>query len=397
MKKKILILGASPYCIKSISAAKNAGYYVIATDKNPLSEGFASADLGIACDIVDKEAILDVARQYDINAIVPINDYGVPTAAFVAEKMGLLGISQHTALLATNKEEMRKEWVKKNIPCPLFAVVETREEFYEAISNIGLPCIFKPAHGIGGGSRGVIVVQNEKDIEQAIEFTQGFYEDHKTLVESFIQSEIEHSAEVLIVDGIPHVIAISDKVKTPLPYRVDKNVLYPTVHTGEKLEVLKQQVKDAVIALGIDIGAAHVELATTKEGFVLFELGARCGGGGTPEPIVPFATGIDEFIEVVRILAGDKPHNVTPLYNKGCNYHFLTPKAGYIESITGIDEVRAMQDILDVEIFASSGEQIVATTVGPQRAGFIIAGADTREEAYELGKLAEKRIVFKYA
>lgn len=396
MKKKILILGASPYCLKSISAAKNAGYYVLAADKNPSSEGFASADLGITCDIVDKKAILDVARQYNIDAIVPINDYGVLTAAFVAEEMGLLGISKQAAVLATNKEEMRKEWVKKSIPCPLFEVVETRDQFYDAISKIGLPCIFKPAHGIGGGSRGVIVVRDESEIEQAIEFTQGFYEDHKTLVESFIKAEIEHSAEVIIVDGIPHVIAISDKVKTPLPYRVDKNVLYPTIHTGDKLELLKQQIKDAVMALGISIGAAHVELATTREGFILFELGARCGGGGTPEPIVPFVTGVDEFVEVVRILAGDKPQNLVPLCNRGCNYHFLTPETGYIESVTGADEVKEMKDILDVEIFVKGGEHISSTTVGTQRAGFIIAGAETREKAYELGQLAEKTIVFKY-
>jgi biotin carboxylase len=91
---------------------------------------------------------------------------------------------------------------------------------------------------------------------------------------------------------------------------------------------LEDHIKEAVRAIGIDFGAAHVELATTKDGFVLFELGARCGGGGTPEPIVPFVTGVDEFVETVRILSGDAPVNLKPKRNNGCSYHFITPKAG---------------------------------------------------------------------
>ena len=72
-------------------------------------------------------------------------------------------------------------------------------------------------------------------------------------------------------------------------------------------QALKQTIIDSVIALGIMNGAAHVELASTKSGFILFELGARCGGGGTPEPIVHYATGVNQFVELVRILAGDEP------------------------------------------------------------------------------------------
>lgn len=395
-KKSILVLGASRYYAKSIDAAKKAGYFVIAVDRNPESEGFRYANEGIACDIIDCKAITKLAEEYGIDGIIPVNDYGVPTAAFVANKLGLPGISIEASVLATNKEEMRKAWVQNGIPCPRFALAKTREEFYDAIKLVGLPCIFKPAHGIGGGSRGVIVVREKNEIDQAIAFSQQYYADKNTLVESFIQAEIEHSAEVIIFNGQPHVIAISDKIKTPLPYRVDKNVIYPTVVNGQKLKKLTIQIEDAVKALQITIGAAHVELATTKDGFVLFELGARCGGGGTPEPIVPYVTGIDEFVETVRVLVGDKPYNLKPTRNYGCNYHFLTPKPGVLRSISGVDSVRKMEGILDVEVFVKPGETVLPVTVGTQRAGFIIAAAATRDQAYELGKLAEAKIHFEY-
>lgn len=391
-----MILGASRYYLKSIVAAKQAGYFVIALDKNPQAEGFCAADIGIVCDIINYDDVLKISRQYNIDGIVPVNDYGIPTAAYVAEKMNLPGISRHTALLATNKEEMRKEWIKKGVPCPRVEVVYHEREAFLAVEKVGLPCVFKPAHGIGGGSRGVVVVNSALEINAAFKFAQSFYEDKAILVESYIDAEIEHSAEVIVQDGIPHIIAIADKIKTPLPYRVDKNVVYPTVLQGERLQSLQEHIKAAVLALNIHIGAAHVELATTANGPVLFELGARCGGGGTPEPIVPYVTGVQEFVEVVRILCGDRAVNLVPKYSKGCNYHFLLPEPGIVKCVEGISSVESMEEILDVEVFVKPGERIVPVKVGAERSGFIIAGGVTRDEAIELGRKAEQQIRFVY-
>lgn len=395
-QKRVLILGASRYYSKSIEAVKNAGYFVIAVDREANSSGFAFADVGIKCDIIDKQEVLRVSRLYQIDGIIPVNDYGVPTAAFVAKELNLPGITPGAAVLATNKEKMREAWRRRGIPCPQVEIAVTKGEFFTAIEKVGLPCIFKPAHGIGGGSRGVIVVNELDEVEQAIEFTQKFYSDKTTLVESFIEAEQEHSAEVLIYDGVPYVIAISDKIKTPVPYRVDKNVIYPTAITGKKLELLKEQIVTSVLALNITTGAAHVELATTKDGFVLFELGARCGGGGTPQPIVPFVTGIELFVELVRILTGDRPRNLQPARSFACNYHFLIPKPGFVESVKGIDRVREWDGILDAEIFIKSDDYIPQVTVGSERSGFIIAGALTREEALRLGQKAEQELEIEY-
>lgn len=392
--KKVLILGASRYYALSIEAARKAGYHVIAVDQKEGSYGFRFADEYYVCDIVDKEAILDLAKRLEIDAIVPINDYGVPTAAFVAEHIGIAGISQETALWATSKNHMRNKWVEKGIPCPQVHLALTRADFEEGIEKIGFPCIFKPAHGYGGASRGVIVVNKSGELDEAIEFTQKFYDNKETLIESFIEAEVEHSAEVIVYKGEPHVIAIADKVKTPLPYRVDKNVIYPTRIEGHRLQELKTVIKDSVIALGIDVGAAHVEMATIKDGFVLFELGARCGGGGTPAPIVPYATGVEEFVETVRVLAGDEPRQLKPSLNRGCNYHFITPKPGIISSIKGEETVRNHENVLDFDLFVKPGDKINEVTVGTERAGFIIATGENREEAFKIGYKLEEEIVF---
>ena len=395
-QKRVLILGASRYYSRSINAARNAGYYVIAADRNPVAEGFAAADLGVTCDIVDRDAVLSIARQQLIDAIVPVNDYGVPTAAYVAARLGIPGISEGAALLATDKQAMRERWSSTGVPCPTVAVATTPSDFERAIEKVGYPCILKPAHGIGGASRGVVVVEKPSQLRDAISFSQSFYPDKTTLVESFVESDIEHSAEVIIDQGKPHVIAISDKVKTALPYRVDKSVVYPTCVGPAQRELLIGAIESSVRALGLKVGAAHVELATTKNGPVLFELGARCGGGGTPEPIVHFSTGVDEFVETVRTLAGDKPGNLVPTRDNGCVYQFLTPAPGQIKSVSGVEEVRGREGILDVEVFVRPGEVIQPVTIGTQRAGFLIAGAPSRELAITLAHEAEAAITFQY-
>lgn len=396
-RKTVLVLGASRYYARSISAARRAGYRVVAVDRDASAAGFAAADVGAVADIVDVAAVRVVAERERADAVVPVNDYGVPTAAAVAAALGLPGISPEAAHLATDKAAMRERWAAAGVPGPRVAVARTREEFAAAVDAIGLPVILKPAHGIGGASRGVVVVRSPDELDAAITFAQSFYTDPTTLVERFIEAEVEHSVEVLVHDGVPHVLAIADKVKSPLPWRVDRTVLYPTALDDARRARVATTACRAVEALGLTVGAAHVELATTRDGCELFELGARCGGGGTPEPIMPWVTGVEAFVEQVRLLAGDAPSALAPRVSRGAAYHFLMPAPGLVASVQGLAEVQAMPGILDAEVFVGAGQRIEEASVGTRRAGFVIASADTREAAHALALQAEAHLVFRYA
>lgn len=392
--KRVLILGASRYYSASIAAAKRAGYEVVAVDRAPNSPGFAIADASAVIDIIDVEGIAQYAREQHIDGIVPLNDYGVPTAAAVAERLGLPGISPAVAERATRKSSMRDCWIAAGVPCPRVELALGAADIPAAVERVGYPCILKPAHGIGGASRGVVVVNSCVELTSAIAFATSFYADEATLVESFIDARIEHSAEVLIVDGEPEVLVVADKIKSPLPYRVDQSVLYPTVLSGADYERVASTVRDAVRAIGIPLGAAHVELATTANGCVLFELGARPGGGGTPEPIVRWVTGRDYLADVVRCYVGDAPALNEGRAMRGATYHFLMPTPGVVDRIDGLDAVRARPDVLDADVLVAAGSTIAPVRVGTDRAGFVITGADTREQAYAAALEAESMIRF---
>lgn len=393
MSDRLLVLGGGVSYVDNIRSAQQAGYEVVATDQNGEAPGLSFADYSEVVDITDIGRTVQVAREYDVNGVVPMNDYGVPTAAAVADELDLIGIDRAVAETCTDKVAMREAWDEADVPQPEFGMARSEPEARELVHRIGFPVVMKPANSTGGGSRGVSMVTDESDVQSAFEFARSVYDDDRVLIEECISGS-EHSIEVVARDGDFTVVAVSDKEKTPPPYRVDKSVIYPTV--SPERGALERVASRAAKALGIDVGAAHVELALTEAGPKIFELGARVGGGATANPIVPAVTGVDYFAQVARLHAGEKDLSFEPTRQDGVTYRFLTPSAGKVTEVRGIEEVSEWNGILDVRLWVSPGDEIPQVQVGSDRSGSVISHAETRNDAYELADQAEAHIEFTY-
>jgi biotin carboxylase len=392
-----MVLGAAQHQTFTLNAIKAMGCRVVAIDRNPEAAGRTVADAFEAVDIADADRAIEVARRHSIKAVVPLSDYGVQTAAEVAAALGLPGNPPEVARNATSKARMRQLWERAGVPSARFRIVSDLDAAVTATKELdSWPLIFKPADSRGGGSRGISRVDAPSGVAAALEFAQSFYQDRDVVIEEFLEG-IEHSLEMVIEPGGRFtVLAISDKEKTPLPYRVDKSVIYPTAFHGSDRERIGEVAIQAARALGIEIGAAHVELCTTATGPRLFELGARFGGGHTPHPIVSFLTGINEIEVVTRLLLGEDPGPIQPKRETGAVYRFLTPPPGVLESVGGLDEVRRWDGVLDCGVWFGPGSQVREVRFGGDRAGYIVAGAADRKSALELADRAESAIEFRY-
>ena len=90
--KKILLLGGSYQQIVAIEAAKRLGYYTILCDYLNDNPGQKYADKFYLVSTTDKEAVLEVAKKEKIDGVIAYaSDPAAPTAAYVAEKLGLEG------------------------------------------------------------------------------------------------------------------------------------------------------------------------------------------------------------------------------------------------------------------------------------------------------------------
>ena len=84
--KRILILAGSPFQVPLIERAKRDGHYVITCDYLPENPGHKISDEYHNVSTTDKEGVLRLARERQIDAVTTISsDPAVPTVAHVAE------------------------------------------------------------------------------------------------------------------------------------------------------------------------------------------------------------------------------------------------------------------------------------------------------------------------
>lgn len=255
--KKIMILGASILQLPAIKKAKEMGLEVVVVDMNPDAVGFQTE--GIEKEIIstiDIPEIVKAAKRHSIDGIMTLaTDMPMRAVAAVAREMNLIGISADTAVKATNKAEMRKALKKAGVPIPVFYKVSTKEEYLEAVGKIkeaGYRCIIKPADN--SGSRGINLLKDydSETVEKAYNYSKESSRSGDLMVEEYMEGP-EVSVETLSVNGVCHVIQITDKLTTDAPYFVEMGHSQPSGHTEE----IKKQIAEVAIAANHAIGISN--------------------------------------------------------------------------------------------------------------------------------------------
>lgn len=381
--KRILILGGGRYNVPSIRAAREAGFNTVVADKNPEASGLNAADHALAIDLADCNSLVRaVSKLGGVDGVVSMAEVGVRAAANISVRLGLPSISEEAAANATSKAAMRRRWQQIGQYSATFEVVSTVDQAHAAVDHLGrFPLIFKPDRSYGG-SRGVTRIESREDVANAfVAAMTGGLADSEVVIEHCVEGS-EHSAEVLIWGGKTSVLCIGQKIKSLLPYRVDVSVQYPAQLTATQESVVADMCDQAVTALGLTQGVAHIEFAYTDQGPVLFELGARCGGGHTPQ-IAYHVSGVNEFVEACRMACGMTPSQFEPMRRLGADYRFLVFPPGVVKLVTVPDSLVADPGVLDLGITIQSGDQIRPLRSTSDRVGFVVATGDTLQQAIE--------------
>src|SRR5580700_3062658 len=348
--KRILILGGGRYNVPSIRAAREAGFSTFVADRAADAPGFKIADQALPIDLNDCDSLIQATKQLGgVDGVVSMAEVGVRAAATLSALLRLPSISEQAAANATSKAAMRRCW--QSIPeySTDFEVVSSLNEARDAVQRIGrFPLIFKPDRSFGG-SRGVTRINTPEETDAAFHSakSQGL-PGSDVVIERCVEGS-EHSAEVLIWQGRTSVLCIGQKVKSLLPYRVDVSVQYPAQLTPAQQKTVSDMCHQAVNSLGLTQGVAHVEFAYTAHGPVLFELGARCGGGHTPQ-IAHHVSGVNEFVEACRMACGTLPSQFEPTHRRGADYRFLVFPPGIVERVEIPETLATKKGLLDVGV-----------------------------------------------
>ena len=130
---------------------------------------------------------------------------------------------------------MRKALKKAGVPIPVFYKVSTKEEYLEAVGKIKedrLSMYYKTADN--SGSRGINLLKDydSETVEKAYNYSKESSRSGDLMVEEYMEGP-EVSVETLSVNGVCHVIQITDKLTTDAPYFVEMGHSQPSGHTEE--------------------------------------------------------------------------------------------------------------------------------------------------------------------
>lgn len=379
--KKLLIIGASILQLPAIKRAKELGFYVGVIDYDPNAIGIPYADTYFNVSTIDIDGVVQTAKTFKPDGIMTLaTDMPMRSIAAACEALGLPGISLDTAIKATDKGEMIKAFAAHGVAHPWYFILSAPEDLDAVLDKISFPCISKPTDN--SGSRGVMLIHDKEELRDAIAYSSANGRSGGVIIEEYMQGQ-EVSVEIIALDGEPHVLNVTDKLTTGAPHFVEMGHNQPSMLAACDLEKIRDLACRAVKAIGIQNGPAHVEIMLTENGPKLVELGARMGGDCITTHLVPLSTGIDMIEATIRIACGEKP-DIHQKFNKGSAIRYFNPPCGKIVAICGADKARKMDGVKEISFVKNIGDTVGAIGSSTDRAGFVIAQADTPAQAIGL-------------
>ncbi len=302
--KKIAIIGANDFQNQLIIKAKECGCqtYVFAWENGAV--GKQNADYFFPISIVEKELILEKCQEIGIDAICSIaSDLAVITVDYVAEKMNLNANSIECSEIATNKFKMRNAFLTNGDPIPKFRITAPNDNY--DISGMKFPLIVKPTDR--SGSRGIMKISDESQIEPAVLAACNESFEHKALIEEFVDGK-EYSVECISFHGEHRFLAVTEKITTGSPHFIETGHNQPALLTCEMQDNIQNVIFHALDSLKITDGASHSEIKIDGTGNIkIIEIGSRMGGDCIGSDLVRISTGYDFTKMVIDVALGCAP------------------------------------------------------------------------------------------
>ncbi len=378
MKQTILILGGAPAQVPVIRFAKEQGYFVITADYLPENPGHAVSDKYFNISTTDKESILKLAREQKIDAICAYaSDPSAPTAAYVRDRLGLIGSSYKSVQTLSNKTLFRA-FLKANLfASPWFCHGTTLKELLAAYP--GGKAIIKPADS--SGSKGIFRIEDADDIKQYYDEALRFSRSGRVILEQFIQRKgPQIHGEGFVVNHEVRFLELGDQYFSTVNELVPYSTILPSSAHTDVMPKVHALVKEVIRKVGFHTGGINVEVIRDQQDqlFVL-EIGARNGGNFMPQ-LMKAATGFDLVGANVESLFGKEIQHCSKTTNRGY-YAQLILHATRDTVFSKVNIPALLEEcILEADIFAQPGQVIPQYRNSRDVAGVMIFRLDTNEQ-----------------
>ena len=366
--KKLLMIGGFAYAdhLKKYKARKGFTVITIGHSHDARAEGLSDKHYFI--DRTDVQGIVDVVQKESIDGIfVGSSEEYVNIAIAVCEKTNArFYVERKQWDIVSNKAKF-KEFARNSgfpvIPEYKLSSNPTNEE----ISSLQYPVIIKPVDN--SGARGLNPCYREEDFILLYEEALKWSPRKEVIVESLITEAEDICVCYTIQDGVS---TLSYAFTKDIVHSKNKYVslpifhLYPSRFLDQYYKEVDEAAKKMLQKMGLKNGTINIQ-GFYKEGqFYFYEAGYRMGGAQA-YILTEYMNGSNVLNYMVNYVLTGKMSEES-LANKEnayfsypcCNY-YVELKAGIIEHIEGIEEVREMPGVLNITQMCHEGDVIFET------------------------------------
>ncbi len=397
--KRLLILGAGKEQVAAIKRAQKKGIYTIALDMNPEAEGFIYADEKQIISTRDIESLCDFAINYKhrIDGVMTIASDIPHIVSRIAKKIGVKHIPVEVADITVDKYKMKEVLISKGVNVPKFKKVLSIKDLRDFIIENGFPVVIKPTDN--SGARGVLIIKENTNIEEIFYESMQNSKNGILIVEKFIEGQ-QISTEGIVYNEKLFVTGFADrnyeKIEKFSPNIIEDGGDSPTKLNEEEKQKVEIEFEKAVKAIGIEWGPAKGDMIFSEGKAYVVEIAARLSGGNFCYDHVPLATGVD-IVDIYIDMIMDEEIDMerfSAKYNNGVAQRYFFPGEGRIKEVKGIEEVLKMENIKKVDIWLKKGDIIKPQKNHTNRAGYVIAIGNTKQNAIKTAEEAVNKIKF---
>lgn len=358
--KSLLIMGGMRISCEIVHKAQEMGIYTIVADYNNIEESPAKqiADKIAELDLTDIDAVVSYIDSNAVDGvIVGFNDMLLPYYAEICEKAGLpcYGTKeQFTTLIAKDKYKAL---------CRQFGV-PTIPEYDINDVDIKYPVLVKPVDS--SGSRGITICNNRRELEDAVEIGRKESKTGKVLIERYMDGcevtvfwTFQGGNYYLSALGNRHIRQNQGKDIIPLPV----GYTFPSAYLPKYRKEYEEKCKKMFRHLGIKDGMMFMQCKLESDVCYVYDLGFRLTGS-LEYKILERVCGYNPLeMMICHALTGkmgeesiaDKaiPEFKTPAFNVSC-----LSAPGVIMDITGIEDVKSLNEVEDVVLAHVPGDTI---------------------------------------
>lgn len=381
-QKKIMLLGGIHYLLPVIKAAHEQGYYVITADYLPDNVAHKYSDEYVNVSIVDKEAVLKVAQEKQIDGIISFGvDPGVVAAAYVQEKMGLPSMGPYASVeILQNKDKFRAFLQEHGFNCPKSKAYSSVEDALNDTDWPTWPMIVKPTDS--AGSKGVTRVDRIEDYRAAVE--EAFAKSIKgnIIVEQYLEKEgCSSDTDSFLQDGKWRFVSFNAQrfdAEAANPYAPSAYTWPSTFPEHEAY--LTSELQRLMDLLHMQTSVFNIETRIATDGKAYIMEATPRGGGNRLCEMLRYTTRVDLITAQVRAAVGDPVKSIEqkPYNGNWAEVILHAPQAGTYAGIEIAETLPA--EVVERDIWVKDGDAVEEFYGASEAIGTLVLRFENKEE-----------------